>query len=207
MDDHSRWTGWVIKFLFTVASSVVVAIIVGEGRFSSTRSDQTSPQVLPVHAEVESPLPVQALRQEPVPEPAAQGEDFSDTLADLQGEAFQESPGVANESDPVDAVRTYWSALGSNNYSNAWNALSESFKNRNHSGDYSHYVRGHEEMRVCSITVGDTALGYASDGGPIVDAVVWFRVGSKCRASRESFSFYLSPSPDRGWLIDRVVRR
>jgi hypothetical protein len=207
MEDNSRWSGWFLGFLLAVASGVVVAIIVGEGRFSSVQRDQVSPESLSIDTDAKSLVPAQDL---PLQEPTQpiQGEESSSTPADLQEEASQESQNVlTSESDPIDAVRSYWSALSSNNYSIAWSGLSEPFKIRNHSGDYSDYVHGQEGMRVCSITVGDAALRYSSDGNPIVDAVVWFQAGRTCRTSQESFSFYMRSSPEREWLIDRVVRR
>ena len=204
MADHGRWNTW-LGFLSAIASGVIIAAIVGEGRFSAAKREQPPPNPLSSDASSESPVPTPPTSRSLLP---VQGNELPASAEGQQEEVSREiqNPGT-NIDTPVDAVRKYWAALSSQDYIVAWSGLSESFKTRNHPGGYSDYVDGHRAMRVCSIVIGDATFWYLNDGSPVVSADVWFQAGSTCRTSKEAFFFYMRSSSVDEWLIDHVAKR
>lgn len=104
-------------------------------------------------------------------------------------------------------LESYWSAVNSQDYRQAWELLSSSFRSRNHGGDYLEYVRDQAAMQVCSVTARDSQTIYFAEQKALVSATVVFRVGAACRQSPEPFTFHMLRLQAGGWVIDSVVRK
>ena len=104
---------------------------------------------------------------------------------------------------PTDFILSYWQNVSDGRYENAWAQLSPRFRHTWHNNDYSDYLRGYEQMNLCSILVSNVNLIRQDIYSAVVTAHLTYQTGSQCNSSEYNFEMWLTYDVSNSWLFDK----
>ena len=107
--------------------------------------------------------------------------------------------------DPAATVQRYWQLIGEKRFREAWNLLSQRFKDEHHDGDFEDYRRGWTSVYRCNVFAKDVHTVDHSANRAEVEATVVFLVGKQCERHVYSFRHHLIIENGH-WVIDSVER-
>ncbi len=106
---------------------------------------------------------------------------------------------------PSETVGRYWAYLNDRDFSNGWQLLESSYRERNYRGDYASYAQSFNRMNLCGAQLIAVQKEVIEENAASVVAEVVLERGSECREERFQYDLILKRrTPDAPWRIRRV---
>lgn len=120
----------------------------------------------------------------PPDDPTAVPQVISPTFTPTQRPTETPIPPAAID-DPIERIRSYWEAVSEERYADAWEMLTDSFKERKHDDSFEDYKNTYLDKAYCSITVSEMRVLQEGQGYALVYAVTTYRYGTNCATVAE----------------------